>query len=170
MEDPKTVRMGDADPADQPTARGVSPFARTPAPAPGAHPAPPSPQAAETGSEAATMLMSQRQEPVFAWLVVLDGPDRGKIHPLQAGTTTVGRVRGNDVVVADDACSSQHLKIRVERGEDGQDRFQLIDLASRNGTYAGDRSSYRQNRVHRCVLQDGDYLLLGETTLVFKRI
>lgn len=170
MEEPKTVKMGDGDLSSQPTAQaGVPPFARAPSP-PIDRSSGPLPQMGDARPEAATMLMSQRQEPVFAWLVVMDGQDRGRIHSLRPGATTVGRVRENDVVVADDACSSQHLKIRIERDEEGDDQFLLIDMASRNGTFAGEKSSYRQNRVHRHVLQDGDYLLLGETTLVFKRV
>jgi pSer/pThr/pTyr-binding forkhead associated (FHA) protein len=45
-------------------------------------------------------------------------------------------------------------------------------MGSRNGVYAGDRETYQDDdsRVYRHELADGDYLLLGETTLVFKRI
>jgi pSer/pThr/pTyr-binding forkhead associated (FHA) protein len=82
----------------------------------------------------------------------------------------VGRLPGNDIVVADDACSSQHARIRIERDAGEEKRFLLIDMASRNGTFAGDRTSYRQNRVHHYELRDGDFLLLGETTLVFKQV
>ena len=48
----------------------------------------------------------------------------------------------------------------------------LFDLASSNGTFAGDKSHYRDpgSRVYRHVLRDGDYLLLGHFTLVFKRV
>lgn len=118
------------------------------------------------------MLLSQRPTSVFAWLVVMDGPDKGRIHPLKPDTTAVGRAPGNDIVVPDDTCSGQHLKIRIESQEEGGERFVLIDLASRNGTYVGSKETYRDpsSRVYRHVLQDGDYLLLGETTLVFKRV
>lgn len=200
MEDKKTVKMGseaggqDNEPTvyaggGQPGA-GPAPFVRTampgadqPTPRPGQQPAwqpvaaPPAvpwggPQPGAPRADAATMLMSQRPTPVFAWLVVMDGPDKGRIHPLKPDTTAVGRAAGNDVVLPDDTCSSQHLKIRIEPEEDGAERFVLIDLASRNGTYAGNKAAYRDpaSRVYRHVLQDGDYLLLGETTLVFKRV
>jgi hypothetical protein len=48
----------------------------------------------------------------------------------------------------------------------------MFDLGSRNGIFVGDRETYRneENQVYRHELDDGDYLLLGETTLVFKRV
>lgn len=106
----------------------------------------------------------------FAWLVVLDGPDRGRFYPLRSETTTLGRAQTNDVVIADNAVSSQHLKIRIEPQESGELQYLLIDLASRNGTFVGSKAAYRDDssRVYRHTLHDGDYLLLGETTLVFK--
>ena len=50
--------------------------------------------------------------------------------------------------------------------------FALFDMGSRNGIYAGPKDSYKdeENRVYRHELQDGDYLLMGETTLVFKKL
>lgn len=129
--------------------------------------------AGQPRGDAATMLLSQRPSAVFAWLVVMDGPDKGRIHQLRPEVTTVGRASGaNDVVVADDAASGQHLKIKCEHEEGVEDQYILFDLASSNGTFAGDKASYRDSgsRVYRHVLRDGDYLLLGETTLVFKRV
>jgi pSer/pThr/pTyr-binding forkhead associated (FHA) protein len=123
--------------------------------------------------EGATMLLSQRPTAVFAWLVVMDGPEKGRIHQLRPEVTTVGRAAGaNDVVIADDAASGQHLKIKREHEEGAEDQFILFDLASSNGTYAGDKASYRApaSRVYRHALHDGDYLLVGETTLVFKQV
>jgi pSer/pThr/pTyr-binding forkhead associated (FHA) protein len=165
--------------ADQPTPRPGQPSVQiggqppawppvaAPPPAPWVAPQPGAPRA-----DAATMLLAQRPTPVFAWLVVMDGPDKGRIHPLKPDTTAIGRAAGNDVALPDDTCSGQHLKIRIEPQENGAEQFVLIDLASRNGTYVGTKATYRDpaSRVYRHVLQDGDYLLLGETTLVFKRV
>lgn len=145
---------------------------RSPQPQPPAHRNAFGQQGPGPRGEAATVLISQRPTPVFAWLVVMDGPDKGRIHPLQPDTTTVGRLPNNDVTLPDDAVSGQHLKIRIDPQEEQEDQFLLIDLASSNGTYVGARATYRNSdsRVYRHVLQDGDYLLLGETTLVFKRV
>ncbi len=122
------------------------------------------------------MLMGeQRPTPVFAWLVVVDGPDKsaiGQVHNLHPGSSTVGRVPGNDIVLGDETCSAQHARIRVEAQEDGTTAFMLYDMGSRNGTFVGDRESYRddESRRYRHELQDGDFLLLGDTTLAFKKL
>lgn len=195
MGDKKTVKTGSGGsggeeeptqfvgPGGSPVMRPVIPGADQPTPRPnqadwGLPAAPETPpwfgvQPPAPRAESATVLMDQRVvTTVLAWLVMLDGPARGHIYPLRADTTTVGRAVGNDIVVADDACSSQHLKIRMEPAESGDVTFVLVDLASRNGTYVGSKETYRDpsRRVYRHVLHDGDYLLLGETTLVFKKV
>jgi pSer/pThr/pTyr-binding forkhead associated (FHA) protein len=121
------------------------------------------------------MIISERPTPVFAWLVVVDGPDRnsiGTVHTLHPDTTTVGRVAGNRIVLHDETVSAQHARIRREVKEGHEPVFALFDMGSRNGIYAGPQESYRneENRVYRHELTDGDYLLVGETTLVFKKL
>lgn len=193
MDDKKTIKTGGRGGEEEPTqfagaggspiVRPVIPGADQPTPRPNQAgwgiPPPPEPPTWTGGPpaaprpESATVMLDQRPATaVFAWLVFMDGPERGRIYPLHPDTTTVGRVDGNNIVVPDDACSSQHVKIRLERSDSGDASFVLIDLASRNGTYAGSKETYRDpgSRVYRHVLQDGDYLLLGETTLVFKKV
>ena len=121
------------------------------------------------------MIISERPTPVFAWLVVVDGPDRhsiGKVHVLKPDTTTLGRVAANDIVGRDETWSAQHARIRIEAQEGKEPAFVLYDMGSSNGTFIGDRETYKdeENRKYRHELQDGDYMLVGETTLVFKRL
>ena len=121
------------------------------------------------------MIISERPTPVFAWLVVVDGPDRGAIgavHTLHPDTTTIGRTAGNHIPLRDDTCSSQHARIRVEAKEGEEPVYALYDMGSRNGTFIGDKQTYKEegSRKYRHELQDGDYLLVGETTLVFKKL
>ena len=157
-----------------------------PAPDPGPAPSPPPYQPpqppygppgsqAPAGPEAQTMIISEQPAPVFAWLVVVDGPDRnaiGVVHSLHPDTTTLGRVAGNRVVLQDETVSAQHARIRCETKEGQEPVFALFDMGSRNGIFVGDKDTYQgeENRVYRHELQDGDYLLMGETTLVFKRL
>jgi hypothetical protein len=127
------------------------------------------------GPEGATMLISERPTPVFAWLAVFSGPDRntiGVVHTLRPDTTTIGRVAGNQVVVHDETVSAQHARIRREDKEGEKPAFVLYDMGSRNGIYVGDKDTYKndESRTYRHELQDGDYVLIGDTTLVFKRI
>jgi pSer/pThr/pTyr-binding forkhead associated (FHA) protein len=116
-------------------------------------------------------------EPSFAWLVVVEGAGNNPLlgRPLSlksSGTTTIGRVPGNDIVIADPACSSQHVRVRQEAGEEGKQIFVIYDLASANGLYIGAKADYKddKSRAYRHVLKDGDYILIGETTLVFKQV
>ena len=128
-----------------------------------------------------TMLIRQQQTaPAFAWLVVVEGPQPkaiGQVHTLHPDTSSIGRVQGNHIVLSDETCSAQHARIRVEvqKDETGQPSapaFMLYDMGSRNGTYVGDRETYRneENRKYRYELQDGDFILIGETTLAFKKL
>ena len=121
------------------------------------------------------MLISERPTPVFAWLVMVDGPNKGeigKVQALRADTTTIGRVQGNHFVLGDETSSAQHARIRAEAKEGEGTAYVLYDMGSRNGTFVGDKTTYQdeENRQYRYELQDGDFILLGETTLVFKRI
>ena len=167
---PPTVPLGDQEGWGQRRDWG---FARTAA-TEGATPQGP-PYEAPGDQQAHTVLISERPTPVFAWLVVVEGPDRGsigKVHTLHPDTTTLGRVQGNSIVLHDDTCSAQHARIRAEGRENKETAFVIFDMGSRNGIYVGDKESYRddESRTYRHELQDGDYLLLGETTLVFKKL
>lgn len=177
---PPTLPIGEPTPpswepgADSGFRPSPQPF---PPQAPATAGAPPYQAPAASGGQ--TILTTQRPTPVFAWLILVDGPDRnamGTVYPLRPDTTTVGRVQGNDVMLRDATCSAQHVRIRaeVQKSEDKEKKtdFVLYDLGSRNGTFVGDRSSYQdeESRRYRHVLQDGDYLLIGETTLAFKRL
>jgi len=121
------------------------------------------------------MIISERPAPVFAWLVIVDSPDRnsiGAVHPLHPDTTTIGRVKGNSLVLKDDTISAQHARIRREAKEGQEPVFALFDMGSRNGIFVGDKDTHKdeENRVYRHELRDGDYVLMGDTTLVFKRL
>jgi FHA domain len=164
--------------SDQPTPRpGQVPFP------PGGAPAPPPPgpgwgaPAPADGSQTVIMPTGPRPQPSFAWLVLVagapDNPFIGKLYEIKKdGVTTIGRVQGSDIAIPDPACSSQHARIRMEADESGEPVYVIYDMASSNGTFAGTKENYKDDssRVYRHVLHDGDYLLIGETTLVFKRV
>ena len=155
-----------ADPGPRPTAPPYQP--------PQQPYSPPGPQA-PAGPEAQTMIIKEQPVPIFAWLVIVDGPDRnavGVVHSLHPDTTTLGRVAGNRIVLQDETVSAQHARIRREAKEGEEPVFALFDMGSRNGIFVGTKDSYKDedNRVYRHELHDGDYLLMGETTLVFKRL
>jgi serine/threonine protein kinase len=89
--------------------------------------------------------------------LVLALPDGRKFY-LDEGTTTVGRDRRGDVVLADGSVSRRHAVIQVSAG-----RAQVVDLGSRNGTFVnGRRTTPNQPQE----LQVGDKLQLGPKTVL----
>jgi hypothetical protein len=137
-------------------------------------PPPMPPQAPQAGPAGETVIMRpEASATLLAWLAVTGGPGapRGQVFPLQR-ETLIGRKAGQIVLAGDAFVSGQHAKVRLERSEEdeGKEVFVLYDLASANGTFVGDREDYRDNQVYRHELEDGDFILLGETTLVFKQV
>jgi len=177
---PPTIPLGDQEEwsgrTDRGFVRSVPSERTTPSPVqPPRGPQSRAPYDATGGAEGATMMIGERPAPVFAWLVVVDGPDKGTIgmvYPLHPDTTNIGRVPGNQIVLGDQTCSSQHARIRIEAKGDKERAFVLYDMGSRNGTYVGNKEAYKaeESRKYRHELQDGDYMLFGETTLVFKKL
>ena len=91
-------------------------------------------------------------------LVAVGGPARSKeIFYLSAsGITTIGRARGNDIVLAENAASSRHCQIEKQANS-----YVLTDLGSTNKTWV--------NGVERerAVLRNGDKIRIGSTTMIF---
>ena len=180
----KTVMAGPEKPRPAPT-EGGGPLPWTPPPMPVTPPPPPPPPpsspapfqpvpAPAPASGARTVLMGTPVPQIkLAWLGVVSGPgaERGQTFVLRA-ETVVGRANGDWTLNGDATMSSQHIRVRLEPKEGGAEDeqvFMLYDLASANGTYVGTKDNYREDssRVYRCELHSGDYVLLGETTLVF---
>jgi pSer/pThr/pTyr-binding forkhead associated (FHA) protein len=76
--------------------------------------------------------------------------------PVTKATVTIGRVDKNDIKIENLAVSRQHARII----QDG-DRYTLEDLNSLNGTFVNEK------RVMKCILRNGDEILVGKHTLVF---
>ena len=76
---------------------------------------------------------------------------------LQKATLTVGRTPGNDVVIDNPAVSGHHARLLLE-----QDHFLLEDMNSLNGTFLNNQ------RIRKSPLKDGDEILIGKHTLVFR--
>src|SRR6185369_12410681 len=86
-------------------------------------------------------------------LRVVSGPDQGKEHVLEDGTTQVGTHADNDLVLADATVSRYHLEIRVRR-----DGIEVRDLDTTNGTKHGGA------RIGSVVLTGAARLRLGKHT------
>ncbi|MDX2089515.1 MAG: sigma 54-interacting transcriptional regulator [Kofleriaceae bacterium] len=86
-------------------------------------------------------------------LRVVSGPDQGKEHTLDEGTTMVGTHTDNDLVLTDSTVSRHHLEVRVRR-----DGIEIRDLDTTNGTKHGGA------RVGSVVLTGAARLRLGKHT------
>ena len=136
-------------------------------------PPPISPPPAAASAGATRVMGPPAAEPLLAWLAVTDGPGapRGHVFTLQP-ETVIGRTVGQVLLANDPFVSSQHAKIRREPSEEDADTQVLVlyDMASANGSFVGSEEDYRDQQVYRQELRDGDYVLIGETTLVFKQV
>jgi two-component system, NtrC family, response regulator GlrR len=86
-------------------------------------------------------------------LRVVAGPDQGKEHVLDDGTTMVGTHADNDVVLSDATVSRYHLEIRMRR-----DGIEVRDLDTTNGTKHGG------TKVGQVILTGPARLRLGKHT------
>jgi sigma-B regulation protein RsbU (phosphoserine phosphatase) len=86
-----------------------------------------------------------------------EGPDRGKVYPIDKDCVILGRHPSCDIVLEIGAVSRQHARI-VRTGSG----FFLEDLNSRNGTYLNGQ------RVHgRQPLKDGDQIRICDLVFAF---
>jgi Nif-specific regulatory protein len=89
--------------------------------------------------------------------LVIAGPSKDSTIPLPNGEATLGRDPMNAVAVADASVSRKHCLLRQE--EDG--RFQIKDLASRNGTQVNGVAVKEQ------WLRHGDQIATGDSVFLF---
>lgn len=101
----------------------------------------------------------------FAWLVITSGPRAGVLFRLDPKGSSVGRDSAtSDFILDDEAVSSQHAKLRVEKNDEGEEQFFIYDLATTNGTVVNGEQIVKQGLV------DGDVIVLGTITMVFKEL
>jgi pSer/pThr/pTyr-binding forkhead associated (FHA) protein len=111
------------------------------------------------------VLLRQPTTPtVLAWLVIIKGPDTGRMFQLSPESAVIGRDATCDIPVDDSAASRQHAKLRMVVGDDKLPHFLVHDLASGNGTLLNDVEMLKGE------LRDGDTLTVGRTEMVFKQV
>ena len=90
-------------------------------------------------------------------LIVKSGADVAKELPLDKEKFTIGRMPDNDLELRDSLVSRRHTEL-IRHGP----RITLYDMGSSNGTFVNNK------KVDVKVLDDGDEVMIGETTLVFR--
>ena len=96
--------------------------------------------------------------PPAAVLSIVAGPLVGREFPLPRGHFTIGRVAGNDVVVADPTISKSHARIEVGAS------VELVDLNSANGIVVDG------GLVQRLRVIPGQRFSLGDTDVVVRMV
>lgn len=87
---------------------------------------------------------------------IIDGPERGKIFDDLSLPVTIGREKGNSIVIDDERMSRFHLKIFEESG-----LILMVDLDSTNGTRVNGENTMLW------ALRPGDLIAVGNSLLVF---
>jgi diguanylate cyclase (GGDEF)-like protein len=90
-----------------------------------------------------------------AYLIVLAGENLGQMFPVRDTETVIGRAADASVRLKDDGVSRRHAKILHSEGQ-----VVVEDMKSANGTLVNGQ------RVDRAVLQDGDKIQVGSTTIL----
>ncbi|MDM8518510.1 FHA domain-containing protein [Anaerolineales bacterium HSG6] len=104
---------------------------------------------------------SEKSSLHLAWLIIVNGPDVGKIYEINQETIEIGRSAECDLVIQDKSVSRRHIQIR---GQTDKSHYMLIDLGSGNGTVVNGQ------KVTQHVLQDEDFILVGRTECIFKQL
>lgn len=115
-------------------------------------------EAMAAGASPASPVAPPQPAPVLATLEVLSGSlPAGTIFRVERPVVQLGRAAQSDVRLVDDSVSGTHATL-IQRGG----AWQVLDLASRNGTYVEGR------RVSECTLQGVCEIRFGAVTLLFR--
>lgn len=128
---------------------------------PGLGSAPPANKPAEFDPRKTVAFGGIKSLPVVAWVVILNGAQKGEDFRLIEGKNSLGSAAASNIKLSDPAVSAEHASINYREG-----KFVISDLDSTNGTFMNDDSE----PVARVVLQDGDVIRVGETSLKFKSL
>jgi DNA-binding CsgD family transcriptional regulator len=91
-------------------------------------------------------------------LAVIGGGSRGRVIPIAAGRSKIGRASSAFVQLHDDGVSRYHVEITL----DGDGMVTVRDLGSTNGTFVNGA------RIERVMLREGDRIQIGpKATLRF---
>jgi two-component system cell cycle response regulator len=99
-------------------------------------------------------LVVEQARATYAHLVMLVGPEVGRVYRLDGVQFILGRSPQSTIRVDDDSISRAHCRIKRSGNE-----YVLEDLDSSNGTFVN------EERVRHARLKDGDKVRVGEATI-----
>jgi len=98
------------------------------------------------------------QKPLFfAWLVSLEGPEKGKDFRVLKEKISIGKQESSDIVIKRDFISRSHALLLYENHQ-----FVLSDLRSTNHTYVNGEI------ISKKTLKDNDIIKFGDAVYKFK--
>lgn len=101
-----------------------------------------------------------KYDPVVAWLVCVDGPDKGKSFNLHSGINFIGRDESNDISFPYDTISRKnHVRIAYDTKFNN---YRLIPGDSHDIVYRNNDGLYEA-----CALEAYDQIEIGELKLLF---
>jgi len=92
------------------------------------------------------------KEYVIPTLIIIEGPETGKIFPLVNNATFVGRDESAEITINDPSASRKHMLIEVD-----ENHICCIDLHSTNGTFVNSQ------KINRIDIKEGDKIKVGNT-------
>lgn len=95
--------------------------------------------------------------PITAWLVVMDGEDKGKIYSIHEGNNKIGTGSDCEVRILKGNLSRQHVFLKCDNRV-----YTITDLNSISGTYVNNRKISSSNLI------DGDIIKMGILEFKFK--
>lgn len=104
------------------------------------------------------LALKQEEKDAMPTLTVIQGPDLGKIYPLNREEVTIGRVRGADIRLSDAYISRIHCKVVYD---EESNVWEVVDMMSTHGVYVN-----AQKIQQKYILRVGDQIRIGETALV----
>jgi len=91
-------------------------------------------------------------------LEIVDGPEKGRVFPIQREETVIGRLTYCDVMLAQKNISRQHARVVRSANE-----YFLEDLDSTNGTFLNGKRVRTRTRI-----RDYDLIRIYDVTLLFR--
>lgn len=98
------------------------------------------------------------------YLMVMNGPEDGRIFPVAKTPAVIGRLESNDVTLAlDPTVSRVHAQVIEEQVTGGRGVYYIEDLNSSHGIEVNGARI-----LNKMVLHNGSMILVGETLLCFR--
>ena len=102
----------------------------------------------------------ERFKPCVGWVVIWEGPLKGRDYRLVEGRNRIGRKADLEIVLSDPEVDPEHAHISFVDG-----KYFLSDEASSTGTYLNGRRVLSTERI-----VDNDMIKVGRTILRFKAL